>query len=134
FRVGHFRLRRYESNLDVALYLEPGESTEQPRVLEDWEDKGRRKLRRDWDCLMPYLKWRLRGFQERHPDAPQPTQVIILARTYYILAPPGPEPWHWDMEGPHTIARWLPNRKPEEGYVPVQIYNFSNARFENLSR
>jgi hypothetical protein len=134
FRIGHFRLRRYESNLDVALYLERGESLEQPRVLEEWEDKVRRKLRRDWDCLMPYLKWRLQVFEKRNPDVPKPTQVIILARTYNIPAPPGDEPWHWDMEGPHPIARWLPNRKTEEGYVPVQIYNFSNDRFENLSR
>jgi hypothetical protein len=140
-RLGLFRLRKYESNLDVVLKKKENETEQQKK--ERWLRKIEDKMRRDWDCILAYLKWRKEAFKRAHPDLPPPRQVIMHVRRYDIPKPTGnEEPWGWD--GPHSepMARWQP--PPDDragarvhwqaGFRELEMYNPVTGRFESMPR
>jgi len=74
FRVGKFRLRRYESVL----------GPEHPKHLR------------------AYVRWKWRRLQKEHPELPPPEQIFVLERDYQIPQPDGQtSPWDW--QGPKVL-------------------------------
>src|SRR5258707_10049903 len=57
FRLGHFRIRRYEMAVEVHLFKEEDKTPEERAA--DWRDKIREKVRKDWDNIQAYLRYRL---------------------------------------------------------------------------
>ncbi len=133
FRFGHFRARRYESIMEMAL-RKNGDDEETYRAR--WERQVQAKMqgdseeRGDEDEMFLFLRWRLRRFQKEHPDLPEPRQVILRLQTWTIPPPPGPQPWEWIEEADEPICRWRPGRHLA---VPdsLERYLHSEGRFES---
>jgi hypothetical protein len=130
FRVGQFRLRRYESSLDLNLQKEADRSV---AAMEDqWRQNIFDKVRREPHTIHAYLEWRWRTYQQIHPDAETPRQVILHVRTYRIPPPPGPEPWTWAGPEDRPVARWRPGFAHPAGALPVEAYDLLAERFDVL--
>lgn len=82
FRVGHFRIRRYEMAIEVELERKPA-WTEAER-LNHWRDTIRHKVAKYWDNMRSYLRYRSQYFAWQHPEAPPPRQVMLYVRHYPI--------------------------------------------------
>ncbi len=130
FRLGHFRLRRYESTIDVAPL--PGKPFE-PRG-EEWAALVERATREGAEAMRAYLRWRLAAFRRECPDLPPPTQAVLLVRLYRIPPPPGPRPWDWEYLGQHPVACWLPGVPVPPGFLPVETYDPAGDTFVRLRR
>jgi hypothetical protein len=114
FRVGNFRLRRYESTADVSPtagqpFDPSGADWRMTLAWAVWNRQG---------YILTYLAWRLEAFRRAHPELPPPSQVILSVHLYRIPAPPGPDPWDWDDLGLHPVARWRPGAPSLEAYDP----------------
>ncbi len=132
FRLGHFRLRRYEGNLDTALYRD---GLTGQRLLDNWTERIRSRVREEGPCMHAFLRWKLREFQHQNPDVPPPTQVLLLVRTYTIPDPPGPRPWNWDYQGMRPLARWQPDHEPDSAhYGPVEMFLPSSGYYDKMER
>lgn len=131
FRVGQFRLRKYESYLDVTFSTQDKPADE---VADVWRERIEERVRKEWDTMQAYLRWRMLGFQRRHPELPPPRQVVLFVRAYRVPAPDkAPEPWMWetllDLQ-PQPIARWRPDTPTPDGSRPIELYNPVVHRFE----
>lgn len=131
FRVGKFRLRKYESNLDVTLVPR---GVEGKPDLDSWREKIESKVRREWDAIQGYLRWRQQALQRECPELPRPRQIVLLVRQYRIPPPyDQPEPWLWQdnqVRRRQPVARWRPVLDPPAGYLPIEMYNPIVGRFE----
>ena len=130
FRVGGFRLRRYESTLDVA--PAPGKPFD-PRGA-DWAAAIERDVRDRAGPMLADLRWRLAAFRREHPELPPPTQVVLCVRLHRVPPPPGPSPWRWDFLGQYPVSRWLPGAAAPPGYLPVEMYDPAGDGFVRLGR
>ena len=127
-RVGRFRLRRYETTLELA--PSPGQPLG-PRGA-DWAADIESHVRARARPLLAYLRWRLATFRREHPYLPTPTQVVLCVRLYRVPPPPGPTPWQWEDLGQHPVARWRPGAVVPAGYLPVEAYDPTSERFERV--
>jgi hypothetical protein len=130
-RVGHFRLRRYETTLDLA--PPPGGTPFDPRG-EDWASAVEQHVRAEAGPMLAYLRWRVAEFQRRRPELPPPTQVVLCVRLYRVPPPPGPVPWGWEYLGQHRVARWLPGARVPAGDLPLETYDPPGDGFTRLGR
>jgi hypothetical protein len=130
FRIGNFRLRRFESTL--ALDLVPDDDPQE--TAEHWRGKIEDYLKSQTEgmLVLPYMKWRLEQIQGKSPARQQPRQVILLMRRYRINEP-GETP-HW--QGPHTVpvARWQPGIGDNADFLPLEMYNPVTKRFESVPK
>jgi hypothetical protein len=130
FRVGKFRLRRFEASIDVPLTNERVEADE---VADSWRESIEDKVREEGKAIEAYLRWRLRRFQEEYPFLPTPKQVILWVRVYRVPKPNlPPEPWNWLGPEQTPVARWQPGVRWQAGHLPVEMYNPVVPRFESL--
>lgn len=129
-RLGNCRVRKFEGNF----YINP-----QPYALEDADPLATRLTTRmrefatDYhDLAAAYLRWRLKSWQDAHPDSPAPTQVILLERFYRIHGPKEEPGW----DGPYTVpmARWLPSPKARPGFYTLEQFDFTEQRFVPMTR
>jgi hypothetical protein len=127
-RLGHFRLRRYESYVGVVLKPAAGETEDERNAR--WRDRIRDYMRREWDTVRAYLRWRWQAYVREHPERPEPRQAVLLMRRYHVPAPDQPAPFDW--EGPYVepVARWRPFDQPPEGRHPLEMYNPVTGRYE----
>jgi hypothetical protein len=135
FRMGKFRLRKYESYLSVYL----SQRLDDPRAqAESWREKIEARVRREGETMHAYLNWRLREYRRQHPGQPWPVQVVLLEQLYRVPEPDrAPEPWMWQevhVAKPFPVARWRPRVVPPTGCQPVEAYNPSSGRFEWVTR
>jgi hypothetical protein len=131
FRVGQFRLRRYESNLDLTLSSHDDQVDD--RRVDGWRRQIEDKVRGDWPSLLAYLRWRLAAFRRSQPDVQPPQQVILLVRVYRIPPPDEPPPpGFWPRPDQRPLARWLPDLPEPPGYLPLEMYNPVVGRYERL--
>jgi hypothetical protein len=105
FRMGQFRLRKYESNLDVSLTLTSGDDL--AAIAEEWERQIKDRLSNRWDNIHAYFLCRFRDYQKRHPERPMPRQMILHVRRYDI---PGPDQFStsWYFPDSLPMVRWKP--------------------------
>jgi hypothetical protein len=131
-RLGHFRLRRFESILIPYLSQRDGETLAAARVR--WADAIRDHVARYGDAILHYLQWRLAAYRQRHPERPDPRQVILVERTFAILPPGDAATGHW--HGPRTtpIARWRPHAQVPQHCRLLECYNPATARFEIMPK
>jgi hypothetical protein len=130
-RLGRFRLRRYESNLDLTLSCRDDKVGE--GHLDAWRERIAGKVRGDAAALLAYMHWRLRVFQERNPDTPPPRQVVLIVRVYRIPSPEEPTTSaFWPRPEQRPLARWQPAREEDDRYLPIEMYNPVVERFEPL--
>jgi hypothetical protein len=76
-----------------------------------------------------YLACWVRHWRARHPDTPQPEQVVLWLRRYPINPPGSPTVWGEPEEVP--IARWLPG--VEDVSQSVEVFNPVTGQFEALA-
>ncbi|HZT80369.1 MAG TPA: hypothetical protein VFA26_09110 [Gemmataceae bacterium] len=132
FRVGKYRLRRYESNVgEIALRRGPDESPDDVALA--WHDRIQKLVREEGEGLRAYLVWRWERYRERRPGRPRPKQFVLWLRTYHVPRP-GTEPWDWRGPDQVPLMRWRPAYQPEPGYLPVEVYDPLSKRFDPLSR
>lgn len=99
FRLGKFRLRKYESNLDVVLRILDKETPKE--AAERWAERIKKKVNKEWDTIPAYLKMRYEEFRKDHPELQPPKQVILVVRRYKIPKPDKfSETWY---EPPHQV-------------------------------
>jgi hypothetical protein len=129
-KFGHFRLRRYESSIDVSL---ASPDKEPDTVVDEWRETIEDRVRDRGRLIEAYLRWQLRRFAQEHPELPVPKQVILWVRLYRV-PPPDQMPSPWDWEGPewHPVARWQPEAEWIPGHLPVEMFNPVIGRFESL--
>jgi hypothetical protein len=128
-RLGRFRLRRYEGNLDLILSVRPDKTPAEE--TDRWRQRIEDKVSSEWRCLQAYLQWRWRAYQRSHPGAPPPRQLIVHVRQYRI-PPPDQRPWSWHGPEQRPLARWQPDVKWAAGYLPLEMYNPVTGHFERL--
>ena len=129
-RFGKFRLRRYESNLDVSL-ASPDKETD--AVVDSWRENIEDRVREHGRLMEAYMQWQLRRWSQRHPDLPPPKQVILWVRIYRVPPPEkAPSPWAWQGPEWHPVARWQPGAQSEIGMLPVEMFNPVVDRFESV--
>lgn len=129
FRVGQFRLRRYEDHLGLILPFQGGRTPAEEAL--HWIEPIEDKVRREGHRMHAYLRWRLRAYQRTHPDLPSPQQVILLVRQWEA---PSPEqrPWNWHGPEERPLACWRPGAPPAPGCLPVEMYHPLAERFETV--
>jgi hypothetical protein len=129
-KFGRFRLRRYESNIDVSL---ASPDKEPDAVVDSWRENIEDRVRDRWRLIEAYLQWQLRRWSQKHPDLPQPKQVILWVRLYRVPPPEdAPSPWTWQGPEWHPIARWQPDAERQPGLLPVEMFNPVVDRFETV--
>jgi hypothetical protein len=129
-KFGRFRLRRYESNIDVSL---ASPDKEPDAVVDSWRENIEDRVRDRWRLIEAYLQWRLRRWSQKHPDLPEPKQVILWVRLYRVPPPDkAPSPWNWQGPEWHPVARWQPGVQLEPGLLPVEMFNPVVDRFETV--
>jgi hypothetical protein len=118
FKWGKFRLRKYESYLDLVLEVEKDRETP-AEAADRCQGEIKTKVRDEWDKMLPYLRMRCREFLAEHPERPMPKQVILLVRRYEI---PKPEEFstEWYKPDVQTVARWQPGVKWVDGFLPIE--------------
>jgi hypothetical protein len=130
FRLGKFRLRRFEASIDLALTSDDKPADE---VVDSWREAIEEKVRQENKIIEAYLRWRLRRFQEENPELPTPKQVILWVRVYRIPPPnQQPKPWSWLGPEQTPVARWQPAARWQAGHFAVEMYNPVVPRFESL--
>jgi hypothetical protein len=133
FRVGKFRLRRYESNIDLSLFVPDGETA--AHLADEWRDDIERHVRQHWPEIHAYLRWRTTAFLHAHPDLPPPRQAVLLARLYAIPRPDAaPRPWTWQLNSVQPLARWQPGVHGDDAHAPVEWYDPLFGRFTSLEK
>jgi hypothetical protein len=131
FRIGNFRIRRYEMALEVHLYDYSSKTAEQQ--AEAWRDDIREKVRKYWDNMEAYLRYRLQCFKRFHPDLPEPRELILTVR-HYVIPPPEKSPFRWGEPEEVPIARWRPAEPPSEETLPIERYDPVTKRFVPVYR
>jgi hypothetical protein len=129
-RWGKFRLRRYESALDVSLHVFPDKEPEEMELK--WRQQIFDRVADEATAMRAYLEYRWQTYQESHPNVPLPRQVILHVRVYRVPAPPGPEPWTWTGPVTRPMARWRPHVHDLAGAPPVERYDLIAERFDPL--
>jgi hypothetical protein len=130
FRVGKFRIRRFEASIDLSL---TSEGKPMGEIVDSWREAIENKVREDGKAIEAYLRWRLRRFQEEHPDLPVPKQVILWVRVYRVPPPDSrPEPWNWLGPEQTPVARWQPAAHWRSRHLAVEMYNPVVPRFESV--
>jgi hypothetical protein len=132
FRAGRFRLRKYEDYLYVTL-SRPNSS--EAGLLDGWREEIEKKVNKEGETILAYLRWRWLAWQRRHTGQPPPKQVVLLVRVYRIPAPePQVRPWRWQdvhVNQPYPVARWRPEVEPRRGYLlPIEMYHPVIERYE----
>lgn len=125
FRLGRFRLRRYECTMLPSLSRWTDEAP--TKEAERWREQLRKHVSEYGPTLLAYVRWRYAAYQQRHPEKPPAKQIILLERRYTINDAEEDEP---GWSGPHTvpIARWRPDGATLQPYNPV------TRQFEDASR
>ena len=116
-RIGNYRMRRYESNLCVALTPDADETPEQTHTR--WRDAIRQHATDYAQIIRGYLRWRLDQIMARRPGRDVPRQVTLVMRRYHINDY-GAGPPYWD--GPFTVpvARTQGNGETLEWFDPAE--------------
>jgi len=129
-KFGRFRLRRFESCIDVSL---ASPDKEPDAVVDSWRENIEDRVRDRWRLIEAYLQWQLRRWSQKHPDLPQPKQVILWVRLYRVPPPEdAPSPWYWQGPEWHPVARWQPDAEWQPGLLPVEMFNPVVDRFETV--
>jgi hypothetical protein len=131
FRLGHFRVRRYEMAIEVHLYDYPNETAQEK--AEFWRDKIRERVRKDWDNMEAYLRYRLQCFKRLHPDLPEPDELILTVR-HFDIPPPEQVPFRWGEPVETPVARWRPKAHLPDDALPVERYDPVSNRFLRVNR
>jgi hypothetical protein len=131
-KLGRFRLRRFESNIDVSL----ASADKNPdAVVDSWRENIEDRVRDHGQLMAAYLQWQLRRWSEKHPDLPEPKQVVLWVRLYRVpSAEEAPSPWSWQGPEWHPVARWRPGAEWTPEQLPVEMFNPVVERFESLRR
>lgn len=129
FRVGKFRLRRYEGQLDLSQVV-PEDKT-RGQVVDGWRADLEEKIQKHGAAVRAYLQWRRDGYLRAHPELPPPRQVILYMQPYRIPRP-GTQPWFWDLFDLQPVARWQPGARWEPGLLPVEMFNPVVERYESV--
>lgn len=132
FRIGGQRLRRYESRIDVTL-LVPVDGTVEDAVV-SWRDRIARQVRKRWHFMHVYLRWRLAGYRQTHPEIPPPSEVRLVTRSHRLPAP-GQTDDRWRSPNQQPLARWLPQADDTASdTLPIEAYNPVSQRFDTLPK
>jgi hypothetical protein len=127
FRIGNFRMRRYENNIALTLRPYAGETPEQTN--ERWRDAIRAHVTDYAQIIRGYMQWRLSQVMPRWAGREKPRQVSLVARRFHINdyeeTPPN---WSGPFDVP--LARWRPqvNGEALAWYDPV------DGAFKSLSK
>ncbi|MCI0463831.1 MAG: hypothetical protein L0Z62_43410 [Gemmataceae bacterium] len=123
FRIGRFRLRRYEGN--VSLILRPWSGETNTETTERWQRQIKKHVNKYGDVTHAYMRWRWEQYRLEHPDLPPPREILLVVRRYTI-ADRNEAPPYWRGPFVNLVARWQPhltwtaNNGPLEGYNPIR--------------
>ena len=129
-RFGHFRLRRFESNIDVGFTIDTDKSTED--MQDRWRQNVFKKVKDQALAMRAYLEWRVNRYRDEHPEAGMPRQAILHIRVYVIPVPPRPDNWNVTGPGDHVMARWRPHFAYSDESQPLEVYDSIAERFDVL--
>jgi hypothetical protein len=129
FRFGLFRIRRFESQLDLVLLPEQDKPPEVYR--KEWAKSIRGHVMQEGSTMRNYLFWKWREYSRQHADLPEPTQLVFVARGYRIRAPEMAPPY-WDGPFVTPLMRFRPRAGQAPADVATETYNPSTGRFEPL--
>jgi hypothetical protein len=134
FRLGKFRLRKYESYLDTVLRKWDDETLQE--AVERWGDRIRKKVKDEDDNILAYLQMRWEEYSAEHPARPMPRQAILLVRRFEIPEPQNfSEDWYKDPRGDPQrqlpIARSLIDSNG--GWGAVEWYRPRLARHRKIT-
>jgi hypothetical protein len=124
FRLGTLRLDHVDAHMIPALSEGETDQTNEARAREIAAFVGASP-----SLVRHYLACRVRQWRARNPDVPEPEQVVLWLRRYWINPPGSPDVWDGPEEVP--IARWLPG--VEDVSQSLEVYNPVTGQFEALA-
>jgi hypothetical protein len=127
FRIGHFRLRRLEGQIDKDFFLPPDKTSED--MTDQWRLEVFERVRKQSAIMRAYLEWRWNSYHREHPDCATPKQIILRVRLYRI-PPPDTTPWTWAGPEDRPLARWRPHVRYVPGRPQVEVYDLIAQRFD----
>jgi hypothetical protein len=127
FRMGRFRLRRLEGQIDKDFYVPPDKTAED--MTDQWRREVFDRVRSQSAVMRVYLEWRWNRYHAEHPDCATPKQVILHVRLYRI-PPPDTAPWVWEGPEDRPLARWRPHVRYVPGRPQVEVYDLIAERFD----
>lgn len=119
----------YEANITMmGWHATPEAVAARPDV---WRALPQR-VRENQELVTHWLAWKARGCRAAHPDAPEPSEVVLVFR--YIPTPlpsdPPGAPRRPVFERP--VARWVPAAARAPGVLPLEGYDPVTNRFVAL--
>jgi len=120
FRCGKFRLRKYESYLDLTLTARPGKDPAETAAR--WREQVRKLVAREWEVIHAYFQYRWEAYQQTHPGRPLPKQFVLEVRRYHIPEPGGP-PADWLVPDSYPLARWRPGVPASSVHEQMEWYS-----------
>ena len=129
-RFGYFRLRRFESNIDVGFTIDTDKTPED--MQDHWRQNIFKKVRDQALAIRAYLEWRVNRYLQEHSDAGMPRQAILHVRVYAIPEPTRPRHWNSAEPTDHVLARWRPHFPYANNSQPVEVYDPIAERFDLL--
>ncbi|MBM4068500.1 MAG: hypothetical protein FJ271_06085 [Planctomycetes bacterium] len=124
FRIGDFRLRRFEGALALVLTESPDESPESRASR--WRGEIAKFVSSHSANIHAYLRWR----SAQLPGGTDARQVILLMRRFHITEPEEPSLWQGPFVMP--VARWQPRASWSADYGQVEMFNPVTRRFEGV--
>jgi hypothetical protein len=131
-RLGRFRLRRLESPLILYLTQKPEETVSEAQKR--WASRIQDHVSENADMIETYLKWRFSAYQERHPERPQPKQLVLVERVYSILPPDDASGNCWSERTVLPLARWQPDAHRTSDQRAIERFNPVTDQFEYVPR
>jgi hypothetical protein len=129
FRVGNYRLRRYESMMLANLTVLPDEDLDARKKR--WQERIDRHFKEYGALMFAYVRWRYAEYQRRHPER-LPARAIILLERHYHAKPPGEGPPGWDEFFTVPLGRWRPAVTWDEQILPLERYDPVTGQFESV--
>lgn len=125
----HDREFNYEANITMmGWHATPEAVANRP---DHWRGLPER-VRENQELISHWLKWKANVYRRANPDAPAPTEVVLVFR--YIPTPlpddPRGAPRRPTFERP--FAKWFPDGPREPGLLPLEGYDPVANRFVKL--
>jgi hypothetical protein len=85
----------------------------------EWSEAITRRVQVQWKSMRAYLRWRHDRYMKEHPEAPPPTEAVLII-DLYLTPLPVQHPWNPQGPWPRPLARWRPDVTPPPGQLPVE--------------
>jgi hypothetical protein len=124
--------RFFHYEMRLGLILLPWGEIPVENCPDEWRRAIEDRVRRQRRSLRAYLQWRVRQFQQEHPELPPPKQAVLSMRLYRTPLPGHPWVWQTPLEQP--LARWRCGTAGADDGLPIEMCDPVSGKFVGVRR